>query len=179
MGGDPFIRTGSSVKANKPRVGPLADCSKPENSFPVLVDRTDVVVILIFVTVKFEGVELKFSFSRVAFAQPAIDRPNPNDAGSIVHDGRDVSWIWDVDFENLPKESKIFISGDRAYDMALRIKYLDSTQNFNSNVRIFENLRGAIKNAISETSTGEALFVLPTYSAMLETRKILTGRKIL
>ena len=91
MGGDPFIRTGSSVKANKPRVGPLADCSKPENSFPVLVDRTDVVVILIFVTVKFEGVELKFSFSRVAFAQPAIDRPNPNDAGSIVHDSRDVS----------------------------------------------------------------------------------------
>ncbi|OGH16724.1 MAG: hypothetical protein A3C30_00055 [Candidatus Levybacteria bacterium RIFCSPHIGHO2_02_FULL_40_18] len=103
-----------------------------------------------------------------------------------IPDGRDVSWIWDVDFENLPKDSKIFISGDRAYDMALRIKYLDSTQNsklktqnFNSNVQIFENLKDAIEIATRETSTNETLFILPTYSAMLEARKILTGRSIL
>lgn len=102
-----------------------------------------------------------------------------------IPDGRDVSWIWDVDFENLPQDSKIFISGDRAYDMGLRIKYLDSLndQKPNSkpqtNVQIFQILNRAIETAISETKPGETLFILPTYSAMLETRRILTGRKIL
>ena len=103
-----------------------------------------------------------------------------------IPDGRDVSWIWDVDFENLPHDSKIFISGDRAYDMALRIKYLDSTQNsklrtqnYNSKVQIFESLADSIESAVNETSPNEMLFILPTYSAMLEARKILTGKKIL
>lgn len=93
-----------------------------------------------------------------------------------IPDGRDVSWIWDVDFETLPKESKIFISGDRVYDMALRIKY---SQLSNVSSHLFEDLSGAIEAAISQTKTNEILFILPTYSAMLETRKILTGKKIL
>ena len=104
-----------------------------------------------------------------------------------IPDGRDVSWIWDVDFENLPKDAKIFISGDRAYDMAIRIKYSDletqnsklKTQNHNPNAQIFENLNTAIGEAVEQTKNNEVLFILPTYSAMLETRKILTGRSIL
>ncbi|OGH12701.1 MAG: hypothetical protein A2776_02955 [Candidatus Levybacteria bacterium RIFCSPHIGHO2_01_FULL_40_10] len=93
-----------------------------------------------------------------------------------IPDGRDVSWIWDVDFENLPKDSKIFITGDRAYDMGLRVKYASIIHNSEF---IIQNLEEAIEEATSETSTGETLFILPTYSAMLEARKIITGKAIL
>ena len=94
-----------------------------------------------------------------------------------IPDGRDVSWIWDVDFENLPKNSKIFISGDRAYDMALRIKY--SSMIHDSGFMIHEELKEAVEHLISETNPNKTLFILPTYSAMLETRKILLGRRLL
>lgn len=95
-----------------------------------------------------------------------------------IPDGRDVSWIWDVDLENLPKGSNIFISGDRAYDMALRIKYVNG-QLSDVGSQLFEDLSDAIETATNETKPSETLFILPTYSAMLEVRKILTGKKIL
>jgi len=93
-----------------------------------------------------------------------------------VPDGRDVSWIWDVDFEkvtNLP----IFVSGDRCYDMALRLKYcLDRpNQNYFST---FENLNVSI-NQLIDTTENEEIFILATYSAMLEVRRILLGRRLL
>lgn len=83
-----------------------------------------------------------------------------------IPDGRDVSWIWDVDFEMIPKEISVRIAGDRVYDLALRLKYagIDTT--------IHEDLHEALK-------TSEPLYVLPTYSAMLDVRKILKGHKIL
>ncbi|HVT01266.1 MAG TPA: MurT ligase domain-containing protein [Patescibacteria group bacterium] len=93
-----------------------------------------------------------------------------------IPDGRDVSWIWDVDFENIPKEYEIFVSGDRAYDMGLRIKYLGNRK---LDTNIFQDLENAIDQAISATKPDETLFILPTYSAMLEARKILTGKAIL
>ena len=79
-----------------------------------------------------------------------------------IPDGRDVSWIWDVDFEAYRKFPKYFVSGDRALDMALRLKYagIQST---------------IVKNIPKE----EMLWILPTYSAMLDVRKQLIGRKIL
>lgn len=83
-----------------------------------------------------------------------------------IPDGRDVSWIWDVDFETIPKKIHITVSGDRVYDMALRIKYAER------NAVVEPNLEKALE------SSGD-LYVLATYSAMLEVRKILTGRKIL
>lgn len=83
-----------------------------------------------------------------------------------IPDGRDVSWIWDVDFESLANYGEsVVCSGDRAYDLGLRLKYADV-----KNMRIEANLKKAVECAT---------FVLPTYSAMLEIRKILTGRKIL
>ncbi len=92
-----------------------------------------------------------------------------------IPDGRDVSWIWDVDFENLIKNfSSIVVSGDRAYDLALRLKYA-SFKKF----EVIENLEKAIKKALENTPQNQTLYILPTYSAMLETRKILTGKKIL
>lgn len=95
-----------------------------------------------------------------------------------IPDGRDVSWIWDVDFEELGEE-QIIVSGDRAYDMALRLKYLFETQNYGSKLKMYENLKEATDESLNELKEDETLYILPTYSAMLEVRKILTGRKLL
>ncbi len=98
-----------------------------------------------------------------------------------IPDGRDVSWIWDVDFEEIKDDAKIFISGDRSYDMGLRIRYSDINSNKNISPRfmVIENLSEAIDTAVSKTDKDEILFILPTYSGMLEAREILTGKKIL
>jgi hypothetical protein len=45
--------------------------------------------------------------------------------------------------------------------------------------KIEEDLRKALKNSLAEVGQGETLYVLPTYSAMLEVRKIISGKKIL
>lgn len=94
-----------------------------------------------------------------------------------IPDGRDVSWIWDVDFEAIGKIGgirNIGVSGDRAYDLGLRLKYAEIGE-----LRVFGNLGDAIKTGLEKTQKGETLYILATYSAMLEARKILTGRKIL
>jgi len=90
-----------------------------------------------------------------------------------IPDGRDVSWIWDVDFELLKSAGKIITSGDRAYDMGLRIKYADIPQ------EIVEELSRAIEKSLSFLPKNKTLYILATYSAMLETRKLLKGRTIL
>jgi len=107
-----------------------------------------------------------------------------------IPDGRDVSWIWDVDFEDyIDKFKNMIVSGDRAYDTALRIKYAtqnsipdsigDKSQNYNSKLKIYQELKDAIDESLKLTNKNEVLYILPTYSAMLEVRKILTGKKIL
>lgn len=104
-----------------------------------------------------------------------------------IPDGRDVSWIWDVDTEELDKKiDSLLISGDRCYDMGLRMKYAIQNsirqfggQNHNLKFKIIENLKEAVQKALKEIGQGETLYILPTYSAMLEVRKILTGHKIL
>ncbi|MBI2611377.1 Mur ligase family protein [Candidatus Gottesmanbacteria bacterium] len=80
-----------------------------------------------------------------------------------IPDGRDVSWIWDVDFEIIPENTQIIASGERCYDLALRLKYAGKK------FEIEKDLRKSIQSD----------YILPTYSAMLEVRKILTGKKIL
>ncbi len=92
-----------------------------------------------------------------------------------IPDGRDVSWIWDVDFEDFYSQFKnVVVSGDRTYDMGLRLKYAEFKK-----FETEENLTKAINIVIGKTPQNETLYILPTYSAMLEARKILTGRKIL
>lgn len=92
-----------------------------------------------------------------------------------IPDGRDVSWIWDTDFEDFSSQFKnITVSGDRVFDMGLRLKYAEF-----KNFQAEENLSKAISTAIEKTSKNDTLYILPTYSAMLEARKILTGKKIL
>ena len=100
-----------------------------------------------------------------------------------IPDGTDVSWIWDIDFERLLNDKiNLYLAGDRVYDLALRIKYIDQKskiKNQKSTYRIFEDLKDAIQTSLNNTDLSETLYVLPTYSAMLEVRKILTGKKIL
>jgi len=92
-------------------------------------------------------------------------------------DGHDVSWIWDVDFESfIPKFDSVTISGNRAYDMGLRIKYC---QIQDTTSKIQTDLELALKHALNQTPQEQTLFILPTYTAMLEIRKILKGRSIL
>jgi lipid II isoglutaminyl synthase (glutamine-hydrolysing) len=95
-----------------------------------------------------------------------------------IPDGRDISWIWDTDLSGIEKYTSIILSGDRVYDMALRLKYALGTANYKK-VKIYENLKEAINNALENLSANKTLYILPNYSAMLEVRKILTGKKIL
>ncbi len=96
-------------------------------------------------------------------------------------DGTDVSWIWDVDTETLVEKGGILvISGDRVYDLALRLRYSQPEfNNGNMQLIIEEDLPKAISIALENTPADETLHILPTYSAMLEVREVLTGRKIL
>lgn len=91
-----------------------------------------------------------------------------------IPDGRDVSWIWDVNMEEFIDGINIIVSGDRCLDIALRLKYAGS-----SKFQIEENLKKAIKLSLNKISKSEILYIMPTYSAMLEVRKVLTGKKIL
>jgi UDP-N-acetylmuramyl tripeptide synthase len=85
-----------------------------------------------------------------------------NDA---VADGRDVSWIWDVDFEAVvTKCATVICSGTRANEMAVRMQYADVSPE-----SIFEipDPITAVRRAAALTTTGP-FFVLPTYTAMFE-----------
>lgn len=96
-----------------------------------------------------------------------------------IPDGTDVSWIWDVDTEKLVQRGgTLVVSGDRVYDLALRLRYSDDGTS-NLNLIVEEDLRQAIATALEHTPVNETLHILPTYSAMLEVRFVLTGRKIL
>jgi len=89
-------------------------------------------------------------------------------------DGTDVSWLWDVDFEQLAfnkdKLASVTVSGLRAWDMAVRFKYagLEPAQ-----IQVEENTAKAINKALEQTTAGNKLFILPTYTAMLEMRRFL------
>lgn len=94
-----------------------------------------------------------------------------------IPDGRDVSWIWDVDFDVVKNlHGSISVAGDRVYDMALRLKYENIPI---EDEQIYTDLEDAVFSCLENTPKSETLYILPTYSAMLEIRKILTGKKIL
>jgi len=95
-----------------------------------------------------------------------------------IPDGRDVSWIWDVDFEEyISDKMDVSVSGDRAFDMALRLKY--AHPHVKKVDTYYPLLDKGIEATLAKVAPNETLYILPTYSAMLEVRKILTGKKIL
>lgn len=86
-----------------------------------------------------------------------------------IADGRDVSWLWNVDFRSLPTVR--ICSGTRASDMALRLEY-DGVQT----TACVENLKQAITKFTSANKKPKRIFT--TYTAMLEIRKIISGRSL-
>ncbi|MEM1368162.1 MAG: Mur ligase family protein [Cyanobacteria bacterium P01_H01_bin.15] len=97
-----------------------------------------------------------------------------------IPDGTDVSWIWDVDLEDLAGAGgTVIVSGDRVFDMALRFKYGRPENSPELELLVEEDLNKAVQLALAKTPTDETLHILPTYSAMLEVRQQLTGRGIL
>ena len=94
-----------------------------------------------------------------------------NDA---IADGRDVSWIWDVDFEPLMSGlERLVVSGDRAAELALRFKY----GGFDAGaIEVVPSLGNALDRGLALTPAGGELVVLPTYTAMLRLRDIVAER---
>jgi len=92
----------------------------------------------------------------------------------LIADGRDISWLWDVDFEMLRDRARaIVVSGLRAEDMALRLKYAGVAAD---RITVERDGAAALERARGLLRDGERLYILPTYTAMLHLRGILTRK---
>lgn len=90
-----------------------------------------------------------------------------------IADGRDISWIWDADYETLqPQTDWTLAAGTRAEDLALRLKYAG----FGDDVPVERETTAALQRALDATPSGATLYVVPTYTAMLEVRELLAKR---
>jgi lipid II isoglutaminyl synthase (glutamine-hydrolysing) len=89
-----------------------------------------------------------------------------------IADGRDVSWIWDADFELLEGAvRRVVCAGTRAPEMALRLKYAEWPVD---SIEVEPGIEASLDRAVAGASG--RLFALPTYTALLELRKLLAGR---
>ena len=89
-----------------------------------------------------------------------------------IADGRDVSWVWDADFELLAgRARRVTCSGTRAEEMALRLKYAG----FEAPLAVERNLGRSLDAAVAD-GDGRPLYALPTYTALLELRDLLAER---
>lgn len=90
-----------------------------------------------------------------------------------VQDGRDISWIWDVDFERLAgRVAHAVATGTRAADLALRLKYAG----LGGALTVESTPEPALDRALAATPPGGRLFVLPTYTAMMTLRGLVATR---
>jgi UDP-N-acetylmuramyl tripeptide synthase len=91
-----------------------------------------------------------------------------------IADGRDVSWIWDVDFEPLLDGLKRLVAtGGRAAELALRFKYAGLPE---TSIDVIPSLEAALDHALELTPPGSELVALPTYTAMLALRDLVARR---
>jgi lipid II isoglutaminyl synthase (glutamine-hydrolysing) len=89
-----------------------------------------------------------------------------------IADGRDVSWVWDADFELLAGHARrVFCSGTRAPEIALRLKYAGIEE---SALVVDASVERSFDRAVAEAES--ALFALPTYTALIELRTLLASR---
>ena len=90
-----------------------------------------------------------------------------------IADGRDVSWIWDADFETLAGETRsVVCSGSRAAEMAVRLKYAGVNP---ESIRVDREIGQSMVTALGE-ATG-TLYALPTYTALLELKDYLADHR--
>jgi UDP-N-acetylmuramyl tripeptide synthase len=89
-------------------------------------------------------------------------------------DGRDVSWLWDSELERLNNATLqwIICTGIRAKDMRVRLKYALETDPTEA-ITTLESIPQAIEQSFARANNGDTVFVMPTYTAMLELRKLL------
>jgi UDP-N-acetylmuramyl tripeptide synthase len=92
-----------------------------------------------------------------------------------IADGRDVSWIWDADFELLAgRIRRVTCSGTRAAELALRLKYAGVD---GGRIHVREGIEPALREASADRQADDApLYALPTYTAMLALRELLVAR---
>ena len=83
-------------------------------------------------------------------------------------DGKDISWIWDVDYEMIfDRIATLTISGDRAYDLALRFYYSDFPT---TNMHIVPSVEELLTHLKDSSESLQKVVILPTYTAMLDLR---------
>ena len=82
-------------------------------------------------------------------------------------DGRDMSWLWDVDFDSLQEQGVTAVSGVRAYDMALRLEYDEVPIDF-----VATDLTVALRQLITK-HTRQPKRIYCSYTAMLALRRLL------
>jgi UDP-N-acetylmuramyl tripeptide synthase len=109
-----------------------------------------------------------------------LDGPPPSLAlvalNDEIADGRDVSWIWDVDFEPLLAGLEhVVVSGGRAAELALRFAYGGLPREA---IEVIVELEPALDRALALTRPGGELVVLPTYTAMLALRAVAAHRDL-
>ncbi|HOR23520.1 DUF1727 domain-containing protein [Candidatus Saccharibacteria bacterium] len=110
------------------------------------------------------------------FRQALITGKNISNSATMIAinddyaDGRDVSWLWDVDFVNYlsDKSKKIIVSGDRAADMALRLKY-DEIRTY----LVEPDLKKGLQALAGVTKVNHTAIIYTTYTAMLHLRAML------
>jgi lipid II isoglutaminyl synthase (glutamine-hydrolysing) len=91
-----------------------------------------------------------------------------------IADGRDVSWIWDVDFEPLLGGlERLVATGERAAELALRFKYAGLPEEA---IEVVPDLNAALDRGLELTPAGGELIALPTYTAMLSLRDLVSDR---
>lgn len=128
-------------------------------------------------TLKIMLVKNPTSFNQVIEVLPSLTNKKNYSCllilNDLIADGRDVSWIWDVDFSKLKQKKlkKILVSGIRAEDMALRLKYANISKNKKIKVVLRFDIKKSVEKLLSLKQKN--LFILPTYTAMLNVRKIL------
>src|SRR5262249_38959638 len=89
-------------------------------------------------------------------------------------DGRDVSWIWDVDWEAFAGcLGEVVVSGTRADDMALRLKYAGVPV---ERRHVERALVRALDGVVERAGADGTAYLLPTYTAMLELQRVVSGR---
>jgi UDP-N-acetylmuramyl tripeptide synthase len=90
----------------------------------------------------------------------------------LYADGTDVSWLWDVDFESLAAHQDginfVICAGLRAEDMAVRLKYAGVDV---SKLGVEKDLGKALEQGLQFIKPGELLYIMPTYTAMLQMRE--------
>jgi lipid II isoglutaminyl synthase (glutamine-hydrolysing) len=88
-------------------------------------------------------------------------------------DGRDVSWVWDADFEMLAgRVRRVTCAGTRAGELAVRLKYAGVPTD---RLHVVPDVAAALDHAIADAPSGR-LYALPTYTALLELRGLLAER---